>query len=53
MFEGLLNLAVTLATGIVVDKFGYVPVFLAAGLMPALPVAALFGLVGKVERYRA
>jgi len=50
MFEGGVNLAVTLATGIVVDRMGYLPVFVAAGLMPVAAVAALFVLVRKVER---
>jgi ACS family hexuronate transporter-like MFS transporter len=50
MFEGVVNLAVTLATGVVVDRMGYLPVFVAAGLMPVAAVGALFLLVRKVER---
>jgi hypothetical protein len=34
----------------VVDNFSYLPVFLCAGLMPFLGLAALFGLVRKIER---
>jgi len=47
--EGVMNIVLTLATGVVVDRFSYVPVFAAAGLMPLLGVAALFGLIRKVE----
>jgi MFS transporter, ACS family, hexuronate transporter len=49
LFEGLVNLTVTLATGIVVDRFGYVPVFLAAGFLPALAVSAVFLFVRRIE----
>ncbi|HZT33915.1 MAG TPA: MFS transporter [Bryobacteraceae bacterium] len=47
--EGLMNMLLMLATGAVVDHFSYLPVFLAAGLLPALGVAALFLLVRRVE----
>ncbi len=50
MCEGTVNIGLTLATGAVVDRWGYWPVFLAAGLMPQLALAALFGLVRRVER---
>lgn len=50
MCEGAVTIAVTLATGMVVDRFGYLPVFLAAGLMPAIAISALFTLVRKVQR---
>ncbi|MBK5295428.1 MAG: MFS transporter [Acidobacteriia bacterium] len=50
MCEGVVNMTVTLATGIVVDRFGYYPVFLAAGLMPAIAISGLFLLVRRVER---
>lgn len=50
MCEGVVNIGLTLATGAVVDRFGYYPVFLMAGLMPQLALAALFGLVRRVER---
>ncbi|MBM3814935.1 MAG: MFS transporter [Acidimicrobiia bacterium] len=51
--EGAVNMTLTLVTGIVVDRFSYFPVFMAAGLMPALAVAALFVLVRRVEPMRA
>jgi len=48
--EGIMNMTLMLATGIVVDRFSYLPVFLAAGLMPTLGLVALFGLIRKIER---
>lgn len=48
--EGIMNMTLMLATGIVVDHFSYLPVFLAAGLMPSLGLVALFGLIRKIER---
>ncbi|MBI3208623.1 MAG: MFS transporter [Candidatus Solibacter usitatus] len=50
MCEGVVNIAVTLATGRVVDSFGYVPVFAAAGVMPMIALASLFFLIRRVER---
>ena len=50
--EGVVNMAVQLATGLVVDRYSYPPVFVAAGLMPALALAGLFGLIRKVEPVR-
>lgn len=47
--EGSLNLILTLLTGAVVDRMGYLPVFVMAGLLPGLGVVALFGLIGKVK----
>ena len=39
-------------TGMVVDRFSYVPVFAAAGLLPALGAATLFLLAGRIERVK-
>jgi ACS family hexuronate transporter-like MFS transporter len=50
MAEGLFNMVLTLVTGQVVDRFSYLPVFLAAGLLPVLATACLFILIRKVER---
>jgi ACS family hexuronate transporter-like MFS transporter len=47
--EGVVNMTLTLATGMVVDRFSYLPVFAAAGLMPALAVVTLFIFVRRVE----
>ena len=48
--EGIMNMILMLATGYVVDRFSYLPVFLAAGLMPALGLVALFALIRRIER---
>jgi len=47
--EGIMNMILTLATGIVVDRFSYLPVFVAAGVLPALGVICLFWLVRRIE----
>jgi ACS family hexuronate transporter-like MFS transporter len=47
--EGVVNISLTLATGIVVDRFSYLPVFLAAGLMPAIAVGALHVFIRRIE----
>jgi len=39
----------TLITGVVVDRFSYVPIFIAAGLLPILAAITLVLLIGKVE----
>jgi ACS family hexuronate transporter-like MFS transporter len=48
--EGVLNMILTLATGRVVDRFSYLPVFVAAGALPAMAVLCLFVLIRKVEK---
>jgi ACS family hexuronate transporter-like MFS transporter len=48
--EGLVNMVLMVAVGAVVDRFSYGPVFVAAGLMPLLALAAVFFLVRKIER---
>lgn len=47
--EGVVNMILTLATGVVVDRFSYLPVFMVAGLLPSFAAAALFILVRRVE----
>jgi ACS family hexuronate transporter-like MFS transporter len=47
--EGAFNMLLTLATGAVVDRFSYAPVFAAAGVLPALAALCLFALVRRVE----
>jgi len=39
----------TLITGVVVDRFSYVPISIAAGLLPILAAITLVLLIGKVE----
>ncbi len=53
MTEGVVNMILQLATGAVVDRYSYLPVFLMAGLMPALSCACLFLLIRRVEPVRA
>ncbi len=48
--EGVLNIVLTLLTGIVVDRFSYSPVFIAAGLMPLSSIAALYILIGHIHK---
>ena len=48
--EGCVNMVVTLATGVVVDHFSYMPVFIAAGFMPMLAVAACLLLITRIQR---
>ena len=50
--NGAASLVLNLATGIVVDRFSYVPVFAMAGLLPAAGAAVLFLLAGRIERVK-
>lgn len=50
MGEGCVNMALTLATGAVVDRHSYFPVFMGAGLIPTLALASLFLFVRRIER---
>lgn len=45
--EGILNMFLTVATGAIVDRFSFTPVFVGMGTMPAAALAALFLLVGN------
>jgi ACS family hexuronate transporter-like MFS transporter len=45
--DNVISIAVMLGTGIVVDHFSYLPVFVAVGVMPVLAVAALLLLVPR------
>jgi len=47
--DGLMSMTAMLLTGIVVDHFSYVPVFIAVGLLPFLALSAFFVLVRKVR----
>lgn len=48
--NGASSLFLNLTTGFVVDRFSYVPVFAAAGLLPAAGMTALFLLAGRIQR---
>lgn len=43
--DGGMSMILMLLTGVVVDRFSYLPVFIAAGLFPVVSLASLFGLV--------
>ncbi|MGH9666767.1 MAG: MFS transporter, partial [Bryobacteraceae bacterium] len=47
--DGAMGMLTMLATGIVVDRFSYYPVFLAAGALPLLSLAAFLALVREVK----
>ncbi len=47
--EGAINMALMVATGVAVDRYSYLPVFLAAGLMPLLGFVALLVLIRRIE----
>jgi MFS family permease len=49
MGEGVMNMALTLATGIIVDRFSFAPVFAGAGIMPLLSIVAMFLVVGRIR----
>ena len=46
--DGVMSMVTMLLTGIVVDHFSYLPVFIAAGILPFLALAAFFFLVRRV-----
>jgi ACS family hexuronate transporter-like MFS transporter len=48
--NGAASMVYNLSTGWVVDRFSYVPVFAAAGLLPAVGMAVMFWLAGKGRR---
>lgn len=48
--EGILNMVLTVATGVVVDRFSFGPVFIGAGCMPLISLAALFLLVRRCTK---
>jgi ACS family hexuronate transporter-like MFS transporter len=50
--NGASSMILNFATGIVVDRFSYIPVFAMAGLLPALGMATLFLLAGRIERVK-
>jgi len=50
MCEGAHTILVTLATGVIVERLGYWPVFAAMGLLPGLAVAVLFLFIRRIER---
>jgi MFS transporter, ACS family, aldohexuronate transporter len=53
MGEGVINMVVTLFTGVVVERYSWIPVFSAAALMPLGAVAGLLFLVGRCQPVRS
>jgi ACS family hexuronate transporter-like MFS transporter len=47
--DGFMSMIMMLATGVVVDRYSYLPVFIAAGVMPVIALTSLLVLVGKVR----
>lgn len=47
--EGLMNMGISLATGFLVDHFSFLPVFMAATLLPALALWGLFVGIRKCQ----
>ena len=47
--DGFMSMIMMLATGVVVDRYSYLPVFIAAGVMPLIALTSLLVLVGKVR----
>jgi len=48
--DGAMSMCAMLATGIIVDRFSYLPIFVAAGLFPMIGLASLFVLVRRVAK---
>ncbi len=48
--DNLMSMSLMLATGVVLDKFSYLPVFTMAALIPLLIVADVFFVLGRVRR---
>ena len=47
--DGAVSMTAMQLTGIVVDRFSYLPIFIAAGVLPLLSLASLLLLVGKIR----
>jgi ACS family hexuronate transporter-like MFS transporter len=49
MGDNALGMCMMLLTGVVIDRFSYLPVFIGAGVFPVLALAAFFTLVRNVR----
>ena len=47
--DGAMSMCMMLLTGVLVDRFSYLPVFMGAGLFPMLSLASLLILVGRIR----
>jgi ACS family hexuronate transporter-like MFS transporter len=52
LFDNGAALLAVLYTGVVVDRYGWTPVFIGAGTLPFLAMASLFLVLGKIEPAR-
>lgn len=50
MGEGVVNMVLTITTGMVVDRYGFGPVFVGAGVLPLASILALFFVVGRISK---
>lgn len=48
--DNIMSMILMLITGMVVDRFSYLPIFITVGVIPVVEVLALFWGVGRVER---
>jgi ACS family hexuronate transporter-like MFS transporter len=51
--SGLTGILFPYMTGLIVDRFSYVPVFVMASLMPINGILILFGTLGNYDRVMA
>ena len=47
--DGAMSMTMMFLVGVAVDRFSYLPVFVAAGLFPVVSLASLLGLVGEIR----
>ena len=47
--DGTVSMILMLVTGIVVDRYSFLPIFIAAGLLPLLQLLSLLFLVGRIQ----
>src|SRR5579859_1808582 len=50
--EGIIDMTLVLLTGVIVDRFSFLPVFLSGSALPIMSIAALFLLVRRCELIR-
>jgi ACS family hexuronate transporter-like MFS transporter len=47
--DGAMSMCMMCLTGVIVDRFSYLPIFMGAGLFPMLSLASLLILVGRIR----
>jgi MFS transporter, ACS family, hexuronate transporter len=48
--DNLMSMTLMLTTGIVLDRFSYLPVFTGAAVLPLLQIASVVWLLGPIRR---